>query len=670
MKLSRLGIAAAMICCASTYGQTPCDAPLNQNASDALEGVGVACADAGITAANIFGRSFDLSALYPGEAYQMSCVRVGVSNSGVLDVNASINVYIDTDGGAPTNVATDLSLLTSEPFVITGGSNEIANVNLATPLCIPADSVVFIELAIEASTDGFVVYDGNDDGQSGPTYVGSECLGTGVYTTMTAIGFPANFMYMTAGGTLGCDGNSCDCNLTNDCQYAHAYPGCEDPICAAIVCTFDAFCCDEAGEWDSTCAATANSFCGTTGFDCDFPIEACTYTELEACGDDLNGGCNMDFPLYETIGIGDRVCGTFQADTESRDTDWYKFTLDQQSVVNWTVYSRVDVTVLMIRVNECNIDAEGTDDITIVAIGEASGSCPNTASNCLEAGEYVAFVSPIVEGGLPCGTDIYNEYYGVLTADPVAVCPGVEECGEFDASYTENSDVVLTAGDIACAGANITTENTFARSYDSASGEIPADEFELNCVEFGIANSGSEIPIFVRVYLDSDGGAPTAPGTDLTELGFRESIALSNFEGMQRVVFDPALCIPANSTILVTLDIDPSTDGFCGLYGNSAPATGATYILSASCGITTFTDMASLGSTGQMVQILNVNNACGSEPSCPGDINNDGAVDGADFGSILAAWGACAGCAEDLNQDDVVNGSDIGLILSYWGACP
>jgi hypothetical protein len=62
---------------------------------------------------------------------------------------------------------------------------------------------VFIELAIEASTDGFVVYDGNAAGQSGPTYVGSECLGTGQYTTMTAIGFPENFMYLTAGGTLG-----------------------------------------------------------------------------------------------------------------------------------------------------------------------------------------------------------------------------------------------------------------------------------------------------------------------------------------------------------------------------------------------------------------------------------------------------------------------------------
>jgi hypothetical protein len=668
MKLSSLGLAAAMICCASTYGQTPCTAPLNQNASDALEGVGVACADAGITAANIFGRSFDLGALYPGEAYQMSCVSVGVSNSGVLDVNAAINVYIDSDGGAPVNAATDLVLQTSEPFVIFGGTTEIAIVNLASPLCIPADSVVFVELAIEASTDGFVVYDGNAAGQTGPTYVGSECLGTGEYTTMTAIGFPSNFMYLTAGGTLGCDGNACDCELTSDCQYEHDYPECEDAICSSIVCTFDPFCCTDS--WDVNCAAVANISCGTTGFDCEFPVEACTYSELEVCGESINDGCNAEIPFYETIGIGERVCGTFDADTETRDTDWYEFTLTQRSTVNWTVYSRVSVNALLIKVTACNVDAEGTDDLTIVASGDVIGSCPSVASNCLDAGTYIAFVAPVVEGGLPCGTDDYNNYYGVLTADPVNICPGVEECGEFDESFTENSDVVPTAGDIACQGGGITTENSFARSYDSSAGEIPAEEFEINCVEFGIANSGSAIPIVVRIYLDSDGGAPTAPGTDLTEIGVRAGIALAQFEGMQRVVFEPAVCVPANSTILVSLDIDPSTDGFCGIYGNAASATGATYILSNSCGLTTYTDMASLGSTGQMVQILNVNNECGgSEPSCPGDFNVDNTVDGADFGNILAAWGSCPGCAEDLDNDGVVGGSDVGLLLSVWGPC-
>jgi hypothetical protein len=55
---------------------------------------------------------------------------------------------------------------------------------------------------------------------------------------------------------------------------------------------------------------------------------------------------------------------------------------------------------------------------------------------------------------------------------------------------------------------------------------------------------------------------------------------------------------------------------------------------------------------------------------CTGDFNDDGVVNGADFGSILAAWGPCAGCPEDLNGDGQVGGADVGLLLSVWGPCP
>ena len=52
--------------------------------------------------------------------------------------------------------------------------------------------------------------------------------------------------------------------------------------------------------------------------------------------------------------------------------------------------------------------------------------------------------------------------------------------------------------------------------------------------------------------------------------------------------------------------------------------------------------------------------------STPGDFNGDALVDGADFGIMLAAWGACPGCPEDLNEDGLVGGADIGLLLTLW----
>lgn len=76
---------------------------------------------------------------------------------------------------------------------------------------------------------------------------------------------------------------------------------------------------------------------------------------------------------------------------------------------------------------------------------------------------------------------------------------------------------------------------------------------------------------------------------------------------------------------------------------------------------------------GGSVRIDDVLVTVGGEPpapTCPGDFNDDGVVNGADFGSLLAAWGACGNCAEDLNEDGFVNGADIGSLLAAWGQCP
>ena len=61
-----------------------------------------------------------------------------------------------------------------------------------------------------------------------------------------------------------------------------------------------------------------------------------------------------------------------------------------------------------------------------------------------------------------------------------------------------------------------------------------------------------------------------------------------------------------------------------------------------------------------------------NEPDdCAGDFNGDGIVNGADFGSILAAWGACPSpCPQDLNGDGSVTGADVGAFLALWGVCP
>jgi hypothetical protein len=51
-----------------------------------------------------------------------------------------------------------------------------------------------------------------------------------------------------------------------------------------------------------------------------------------------------------------------------------------------------------------------------------------------------------------------------------------------------------------------------------------------------------------------------------------------------------------------------------------------------------------------------------------GDLDCNGVVDGADLGSMLSSWGACAApCAADLDGNGVVNGADLGIQLAQWG---
>ncbi|HMN97567.1 MAG TPA: hypothetical protein PKC43_13775 [Phycisphaerales bacterium] len=55
---------------------------------------------------------------------------------------------------------------------------------------------------------------------------------------------------------------------------------------------------------------------------------------------------------------------------------------------------------------------------------------------------------------------------------------------------------------------------------------------------------------------------------------------------------------------------------------------------------------------------------------CPGDLNADGSVDGADLALLLAAWGPCATCVADLNNDGIVDSADVGILFGAWGGCP
>jgi len=77
--------------------------------------------------------------------------------------------------------------------------------------------------------------------------------------------------------------------------------------------------------------------------------------------------------------------------------------------------------------------------------------------------------------------------------------------------------------------------------------------------------------------------------------------------------------------------------------------------------------------TGQLAD-TNANgipDTCEPDP-CPGDVTDNGIVNGTDLAAILTAWGS-GGKSEydcDVDNDGAVGGGDLAIVLAGWGACP
>ncbi len=657
MKTLSIAAVAVMSMTAAGVAQDQCD-QINTGLMDITQG-GVSCAADGITTNNFFAKSYDLSVLLPGQDFELSCIDFGAGNTGG-EIPLSIVVYSDSDGGAPTAPGIDLVELGRFDGTLGNTPDAVFQVSFDSPILLAADGTYVVEMFLGASTDGFASIAGNT-GPDGDVYIRTDDCGIANYVTYASIGFPSNFWAQTLLGDTVIDGTSCNCFTGSNCFLPRPdEAGCDDPVCESLVCEFDDFCCTDS--WDETCAGLAEAFCNFTGFECDLPVA--TSSESETCGGDTNGGCNMEIPAFESIASGDIVGGTFFVDATAdiRDTDWYQFTLDTVATVTWTVNSRVAVDALIVT-TDCVAGAQ--------VVTSGSGECPSTLEICLQPGTYAAFVAPNTGGGnLPCDLTEFTEYTAELTIEELDNCPGFDTCAGGDFGISPNSSDILDTGGIACAAAGITTENTYAVTINLADGDAAGSDANISCVTFGSDNSGSLVPARVELWIDVDGGDPVAPGTDLELIGTRETVLAQGVGNLQTASFDPPICVPADSQLVVTLAIDPSTDGFATFSGNASASTSSTYVLSASCGLTTFSKLEDIGFPNVNWYVdVETTVGCDSGPVCPGDFNNDGVVNGADFGAILAAWGPCSGCPEDLDGSGEVGGADVGLLLAVWGPC-
>lgn len=164
--------------------------------------------------------------------------------------------------------------------------------------------------------------------------------------------------------------------------------------------------------------------------------------ELEPCGAEANGGCNMRAPAFEPAICGSTICGTAWASEGVRDTDWYAIVLEAPTTVTLTLETSLPMVVGFVDTNDCAT----VGGVTPFADAPLCGTA--TVSHCVPAGVWWIFVAPGGFDGFPCGTT--NDYR--LAIECGAAC-GQVICGdgicngdESAASCPQDCDLAVACG--------------------------------------------------------------------------------------------------------------------------------------------------------------------------------------------------------------------------------
>ena len=425
-----------------------------------------------------------------------------------------------------------------------------------------------------------------------------------------------------------------------------------------------------------------------------------TSSEAEPCGSASNDGCN-GAGEFETIALGSVVGGTFWANADTRDTDFFQFAVAADASVTVSVKAARLVTMFILS---GDVTVAGCEGISIVATG--TGSCPSSVTACLNQGVYYAFVADSGFTGNPCGSGVFNNYTLEVTSAP-ATCPitvsgggavaGVCAApGPDSRSINVNPDLVAN-GVVACAVAGAaggSTANSYARVFAAGTvgGEISCLNFgayAINVEPTGTFYSDLALPATIGVYRDLDGGSPrfkTADGgVDGGDLEAIITQAIMIPGGVYRATlnFAQPVCVQNDTAYNLVVIVDypnlvdgegavPAAAGYQQRAGaNTAGPTGNTWCrLSCADAAGAYVLTESLGASftaAWVVQINGTNAANCSAPPCPGDYDGNGFRNGADLATLLSGWGSPGA---DITGDGLTNGSDLATLLSGWGVCP
>lgn len=137
--------------------------------------------------------------------------------------------------------------------------------------------------------------------------------------------------------------------------------------------------------------------------------------EIEACGDDDNGGCLMGpgNEQFESIDCGVTVCGSYWSNPYLRDTDWYELVLAERSFVRWSAQGEAPTRIWV-------YDGSGGCDGLYLGSAAAEPGLSASMEFELRAGTYWLVVGTDGWFDMPCdGSGMFgNDYTAGVECEP------------------------------------------------------------------------------------------------------------------------------------------------------------------------------------------------------------------------------------------------------------
>ncbi len=423
-----------------------------------------------------------------------------------------------------------------------------------------------------------------------------------------------------------------------------------DPACGSApgaCCHLDGTCDIVANPGD--CTGVDDVWLGRNTFCEDCPCRlvcpANGVAESESCGDNTNGGCNMDpgFETWEPLTLDTPVCGTIWGDgvAETRDTDWFEIQLQPGDYV-WRVQSEIPVVGGLVSGDPPFNGNPNCTDVDVISPFGSGAPCGvvDVAISITEAGTYWFFVGTNGFLEFPCSEPYGSNYIAELrspcdlTCDPGATPENEPDCFDGYVDTTNggcNSDpnvfAPISLGDTICG-----TSGTYTTD---GQGRRDTDWYQL------VLTEDTEITIdFVAEF-------PASAGYIVYNEGFEGSGNCDQTAGVATLpANEPCTpqsgitdCLPAGTWwIFVSIDNDAAADVTCG----------SEYELTV---------------TGE---------ACGNP--CPFDLDGNGAVGPGDVGVVKNSFGCdinlpeCA--ALDFDNNGAVGPGDVGQVKNEFGPCP